>query len=116
LGAVSCADGGAPLWAKALAIEDRNRNRVVIVATDRIGLPQEIAREMFFRRRRLHDVREKRRSRKCRGILCTNDDVLAQQEKDLVILTEGLATIAFGLGEALEQEYLKTASPPLHFF
>jgi hypothetical protein len=30
------------LWAKALAIEDRNQRRVVIVATDLIGLPREI--------------------------------------------------------------------------
>ena len=31
-----------PRWAKALAIEDRNKTRVVIVATDLIGLPREI--------------------------------------------------------------------------
>ena len=31
-----------PLWAKALAIEDRKETRVVIVATDVIGLPREI--------------------------------------------------------------------------
>jgi neutral ceramidase len=31
-----------PLWAKALAIEDHNRKRIVIVATDLIGLPREI--------------------------------------------------------------------------
>ena len=31
-----------PLWAKALAIEDSNRTRVVIVATDLIALPRDI--------------------------------------------------------------------------
>jgi neutral ceramidase len=31
-----------PLWAKALAIEDRNKTRAVIVATDLIGLPRDI--------------------------------------------------------------------------
>jgi neutral ceramidase len=31
-----------PLWAKALAIEDRNKTRIVIVATDLIGLPREM--------------------------------------------------------------------------
>src|SRR5207247_1898596 len=52
------------------------------------------------------------------GFLCTNHDRLAQQEKDLLILTEGFPTygglagrdleaIAVGLNEALEEEYLK---------
>lgn len=52
------------------------------------------------------------------GFLCTNDDVLAQQEKDLLILTEGYPTygglagrdleaIAVGVQEALEEDYLR---------
>jgi tyrosine phenol-lyase len=52
------------------------------------------------------------------GFLCTNDDLLAQQEKDLLILTEGYPTygglagrdleaIAVGLQEALEEDYLQ---------
>jgi tryptophanase len=52
------------------------------------------------------------------GLLCTNDDRLAQQEKDLLILTEGFPTygglagrdleaIAVGLHEVLEPDYLE---------
>ncbi|MGZ8842524.1 MAG: tryptophanase, partial [Pyrinomonadaceae bacterium] len=52
------------------------------------------------------------------GFLCTNDDRLAQQEKDLLILTEGFPTyggmagrdleaIAVGLKEVLHEDYLQ---------
>ena len=52
------------------------------------------------------------------GFLCTNDEKLAQQEKDLLILTEGFPTygglagrdleaIAVGLEEILEEDYLQ---------
>src|SRR5215469_10216400 len=52
------------------------------------------------------------------GFLCTNDDKLAQQEKDLLILTEGYPTygglagrdleaIAVGVQEALREDYLR---------
>jgi tryptophanase len=52
------------------------------------------------------------------GFLCTNDDLLAQQEKNLLILTEGYPTygglagrdleaIAVGVEEALEEDYLR---------
>lgn len=52
------------------------------------------------------------------GLLCTNDDVLARQEKDLLILTEGFPTygglagrdleaIAAGLDEILDPDYLE---------
>ncbi|HZQ22901.1 MAG TPA: tryptophanase [Terriglobales bacterium] len=52
------------------------------------------------------------------GFLCTNNDKLAQQEKDLLILTEGYPTygglagrdleaIAIGVQEALEEDYLR---------
>jgi tryptophanase len=52
------------------------------------------------------------------GFLCTNDDLLAQQQKDLLILSEGYPTygglagrdleaIAVGIQEALEEDYLR---------
>lgn len=52
------------------------------------------------------------------GFLCTNDDDLAQQEKNLLILSEGFPTygglagrdleaIAVGLAEVLDQDYLE---------
>jgi tyrosine phenol-lyase len=51
------------------------------------------------------------------GFLCTNDDAIAQQQKDMLILTEGFPTygglagrdleaIAVGLHEALQEVYL----------
>jgi tryptophanase len=52
------------------------------------------------------------------GFLCTNDDQLAQQEKELLILTEGFPTygglagrdleaMAIGLQEVLDEHYLQ---------
>jgi tyrosine phenol-lyase len=52
------------------------------------------------------------------GFLCTNDDLLAQQERNLLILTEGYPTygglagrdleaIAVGVQEALHEDYLQ---------
>jgi tyrosine phenol-lyase len=115
---VLCRQHGIPLYFDACRFAENSYFIKLRECEYESKTPKEIAQEMF----RLGDgctmSAKKDGMANIGGFLCTNNDLLAQQEKDLLILTEGYPTygglagrdleaIAVGLQECLAEDYLR---------
>jgi len=113
-----CHQNGIPLYFDAC----RFAENAYFIKTRESGYanksPKEIAQEMFTYGDGCTMSAKKDGMANIGGFLCTNNDILAQQEKNLLILTEGYPTygglagrdleaIAVGVQEALHEDYLQ---------